>query len=97
MSIGASGVISVLSNLLPAQVKALVDAAQAGDFARARQLHLELFPLFKAMFLETNPVPIKTAMRLAGHDSGELRLPLCEMAEDNSAALEKALQVASVI
>lgn len=83
MSIGAKGVISVLSNLIPARVKALVTAAAAGDFAQARKLHLELLPLFNGMFVETNPIPIKTAMALCGLDSGEVRLPLCEIAPEN--------------
>ncbi len=97
ISVGGKGVISVLSNLLPARVKALADAALSGDFATARKLHLDLFPIFKAMFIETNPIPIKTAMRLAGMDSGEMRLPMCEMSEDNCAALEKILKQHGVL
>lgn len=92
MSIGGRGVISVLSNLLPAKVKALTAAALAGDFALARRLHLDLFPLCKAIFLETNPIPIKTAMALKGMDTGELRLPLCEMSDGAKAQLESALR-----
>lgn len=91
MSIGAKGVISVLSNLIPDRVKALVDAAAAGDFATARTLHLKLLPLFQGMFVETNPIPIKTAMAMCGMDSGQLRLPLCEMADDNRVALQELL------
>lgn len=97
MSIGGRGVISVLSNLLPGKVKSLVDAAAAGKFAIARQLHNDTFPLFKAMFLETNPIPIKTAMQMAGLDSGELRLPLCEMAQDHRVALENTLRDKGVL
>jgi 4-hydroxy-tetrahydrodipicolinate synthase len=92
MSIGGKGAISVLSNLLPAKVKALAAAALAGDFAQARRLHLELFPLCKVMFIETNPIPIKTAMAMKGLDTGELRLPLCEMADAARAQLESALR-----
>ncbi len=91
-AVGGKGVISVLSNLLPDRVKALTDAALTGDMAGGRKQHLALFPIFKAMFIETNPIPIKTAMRLAGMDSGELRLPMCEMSEDNCATLEKLLK-----
>lgn len=81
MSIGGKGVVSVLSNLMPAQVKKMVTAGLNGDFSAARQMHLKLFPLFKAcLTLDTNPIPIKTAMALTGKDSGEMRLPLCEMA-----------------
>lgn len=83
MSIGAKGVISVLTNLIPKQIKTLVDSALRGDYEHARQYHLELFPMFTGMFAETNPIPIKTAMMLAGMDSGQLRLPLCELAEEN--------------
>lgn len=96
-SVGAKGVVSVLSNLLPARVKALAHAALAGDFALARKLHLELFPIFKGMFIETNPIPIKTAMQLAGMDTGELRLPMCEMSDDNRAKLEKLLKEQGVL
>ncbi len=92
IAVGGRGVISVLSNLLPARVKAMVDAALAGRTDEARRLHLELFPLCKAMFLETNPIPIKTAMAVCGMDSGELRPPLCEMSPDHSAALEATLK-----
>jgi len=82
MSIGGKGVISVVSNLIPDRVKAMVDAAAAGDFAAARKKHAELFPLFKGcLALSTNPIPIKTAMAIAGLDTGELRLPLCPLGE----------------
>lgn len=83
LSIGGKGVISVLSNLIPKQIKTLVDSALRGEYEHARQYHLELFPMFIGMFVETNPIPIKTAMMMAGMDSGEMRLPLCEMAEEN--------------
>ena len=92
MSIGGKGVISVLSNLVPDRVKAMVDAASAGDFATARKLHVELFPLFKGMFVETNPIPIKAAMAMCGHDSGELLLPLCEIADHNREGLKRLLK-----
>jgi len=91
MSIGGRGVISVVSNLLPERIKALVGAVLAGDFATARTLHFELYPLFKGMFVETNPIPIKTAMAMVGWDTGELRLPLCEMAATNQAELKKLI------
>ena len=92
ISIGARGVISVLSNMIPKQVKALVDAALSGNLAEARSQHQNLFKLFKVMFIETNPIPIKTAMHLAGMDSGELRLPLCAMSQEHGAMLEKQLR-----
>lgn len=92
MSIGGKGVISVLSNLIPARIKQFVAAAQAGEWAAARKQHLELFPLFKGMFVETNPIPIKAAMAMVGRDSGELRLPMCELSEPHRAGLKKLLE-----
>lgn len=93
MSIGGVGVISVLSNLLPDRVKALVTAAAAGDFAQAQKLHLDLFGLCKGcLTLATNPIPIKAAMRIAGMDSGELRLPLTELEDDGEAKLRALLK-----
>lgn len=79
LSVGGCGVVSVLSNLAPRLVVAMVRAARSGDAAAARALHLRLFPVCRALFIETNPIPIKTAMALRGLDSGELRLPLCAM------------------
>ena len=98
MSIGGKGVISVLSNLMPAKIKALVDAGLSGDFEQARKLHLELFGLCKGMLtLSTNPIPIKAAMALAGLDTGELRLPLYPLDDANTAKLEKLLSDAGVL
>ena len=97
MGIGGRGVISVLSNLVPDRVGAMVRAGLGGDFDEARRLHLELFPLFKGMFLETNPIPIKTAMRSAGLDTGELRLPLCEMQADHAKQLDAVLRAGGVL
>lgn len=97
MALGAQGVISVLSNLMPKRVRELTDAALCGDFGRAAQIHQDLFPLFKAIFIETNPIPIKTAMAMAGMDSGELRLPMCEMTGENRAALGKVMRDRGVL
>ena len=91
MSLGAKGVISVLSNLIPDRIKAFTTAALASDFLGARSIHYELLDLFKVMFIETNPVPIKAAMAIAGMDSGELRLPLCELEATNRMKLESVL------
>ena len=96
-SIGGRGVISVLSNLLPAEVGHLARAAAKGDFQTALKAHLKLFPLFKGMFLETNPIPIKTAMALAGLDTGELRLPLSEMDSLHRKTLEGLLVAQGII
>ena len=81
MSIGAAGVISVLSNLLPAEINGMVKLAMEGNFRDASAIHHRLFPLMRAMFLDGNPVGIKFAMKTAGRDSGELRLPLWEASD----------------
>ena len=79
ISVGGAGVISVTSNVAPGKMAAMMDAALAGDYARARELHYQLFPLMKAMFLDTNPVPAKAALALMGKiKSGAVRLPLYE-------------------
>ena len=93
MSVGAKGVISVLSNLMPGAIKAMVDAGLSGDFAQAREQHLKLFAMCKGcLTLATNPIAIKTAMRLVGQDTGELRLPLCDMDPSQVSTLEKLLR-----
>jgi 4-hydroxy-tetrahydrodipicolinate synthase len=92
MAVGGVGVISVAANVVPEMMVDLVDLAADGDVKGARELHLRLFPLWKALFLETNPIPVKAAMALEGVMSGELRLPLCEMTAPNRAKLEQALK-----
>jgi 4-hydroxy-tetrahydrodipicolinate synthase len=92
ISVGAEGVISVASNLLPKQVVGLVDAALAGDFAKARAAHRKLYPVFKSLFLEPNPVPVKFAMQRAGIiGSAEVRPPLSGMTKPATDALLAAL------
>ncbi len=91
MALGANGVISVVSNLIPAQVVSLVQAALQGQFDQARKKHYQLLPLFKAAFIETNPMPIKTAMNLCGMAAGECRLPLSSMLPDNQYQLRQLL------
>src|SRR5438876_264874 len=92
MAVGAVGVVSVASNLFPSQVCALVDACESGDLKLAEKLHRKLLPLFKDLFIEPNPVPVKTALGWRGAMSGEVRLPLCEMSEANQARLRKTLE-----
>jgi 4-hydroxy-tetrahydrodipicolinate synthase len=92
MSIGAKGVVSVLSNLIPDQVKAMVALAAEGNFASAAEIHHKLFPLSKALFLDGNPVGIKHAMKVAGRDSGELRLPLAEASAATRQAIERDMK-----
>jgi len=90
MALGAKGVISVASNLIPARVKEMVDAALSGDFDRALELHLALYPFFRGIFIETNPIPIKAAMAERGLMREEYRLPLCPMSPD---ARKKLLEI----
>jgi 4-hydroxy-tetrahydrodipicolinate synthase len=92
MSVGAAGVVSVASNLLPEKVSALVVAYARGDVNGATKLHRQLFPLFKDLFIEPNPVPVKAALAWRGLMSAECRLPLCEMTEANQARLRKTLE-----
>src|SRR6266576_3858724 len=91
MSVGAAGVVSVASNLLPSEVSALVVACECGDVNAAEKLHRQLFPLFQDLFIEPNPVPVKTALGWRGVISPECRLPLCEMTEANQARLRRSL------
>ncbi len=87
MATGAVGVISVASNIIPAEVVALARAALSGDYATARAHHERWYPLFRDLFLETNPVPVKTVLAWQGRVAPELRLPLCEMTPENAARL----------
>lgn len=91
MALGAVGIVSVVSNLVPAKVVAQVNAALKGQFDRAKEIHNQLLPLYKTAFIETNPVPIKTAMNLCGMPSGECRLPLYKMAPENINILRQLL------
>ncbi len=92
ISAGAVGVISVASNVIPREVGDLVKAALTGDFAEARRLHFQLYPLFKDLFIEPNPVPAKHALALQGKMHRDVRLPLCEMAPATAAKLEATLR-----
>lgn len=93
ISVGAKGVISVASNAVPREVRAMTHAALANDFAAARILHHRLYPLFKNLFIEANPVPVKYAMRLTGIlESEEVRSPLCGMNEGNKRLIESNLE-----
>lgn len=90
--VGAKGVISVVSNILPDKMAKLVDAALNGDHETARKLHYELQPACRAMFIETNPIPVKAALAMMGKIEEKLRLPLCKMSEENKAKLRNVLQ-----
>jgi len=92
LSIGGVGVVSVVGNIVPKDVSEMVWSYLKGDIKKAQELHYKLFPLVKAMFIETNPIPIKTAMGLLGMCSPELRLPMSEMEPANVEKLKKALK-----
>lgn len=91
MACGGKGVISVTANIMPGEVKALVTAVNENRYDDARRLHLKLLELHQAMFIETNPVPVKVAASLMGLCGDHLRLPLVELQPDNLAKLKKVL------
>jgi 4-hydroxy-tetrahydrodipicolinate synthase len=90
--IGGRGVISVIANIVPRETSEMVHAALDGDWKRARELHYKLFPLARAAFLETNPIPIKEAMAMAGMLEPEFRLPMCRMGDANRQKLRAILE-----
>jgi 4-hydroxy-tetrahydrodipicolinate synthase len=92
LAIGGSGVVSVIANIVPRETAELVHTALDGDWKRARELHYRLFPLARAAFLETNPIPIKEAMALAGMLEPEFRLPMCRMSDANREKLRAILK-----
>lgn len=92
MSLGGKGVISVLSNVLPAETQALTLAALNGDFDTAAALQIELQSLIELLFCEVNPIPVKEAMKLIGYDCGPCRLPLTPMSKENRMKLEAILK-----
>lgn len=92
LAIGGHGVISVVANVAPKDMADLCDAYFAGDMMKASKLHYKLLPLSGAMFYETNPIPVKTALSLMGKVSGEMRLPLCSMSEWNLNKLKKVMK-----
>jgi 4-hydroxy-tetrahydrodipicolinate synthase len=92
MASGAEGVISVASNLVPREISRMVRLARANDFAAATKLHHKLYPLFRALFIEPSPAPLKTALAWAGIiESEKVRLPLCEVSPASRAVLRKAV------
>jgi len=97
LSVGGSGVISVTSNIAPAKMSRLCAAFARGDLESARALHFELAPLSRAMFLETNPIPAKSALHMMGFMELEFRLPLCPLSKDNASKLKEALHAAKLV
>jgi len=92
LAIGGKGAISVVANIVPEDVANMIRSFEEGNIDKARKLHLKMFPLIKALFMETNPIPVKTAMEILGMMHGELRLPLCEMSEENKSQLKKVMK-----
>ena len=92
LCLGGKGVISVGSNIVPADIVRMIDLYNDGDFKHAKELHLKLQPLFKALFIESNPIPVKTAMKMLKMCRDEMRLPLCAMAKPNADKLKTALK-----
>ena len=92
LSVGGSGVVSVVANILPDEVSEMVSKFSKGMVKESRELHKKLFPICRAMFIETNPIPVKTAMKMIGRLNGEMRLPLCEMSDEHEKQLFKALK-----
>lgn len=97
MAIGASGVISVASNIVPGRVGNMTHAFLSGDFAKAKEIQISLLPLISALFSEVNPIPIKTAMNIMKMNVGELRLPLCEMSAEKRKTLENVMHAEGLI
>jgi 4-hydroxy-tetrahydrodipicolinate synthase len=92
MAVGAQGVVTVTANIAPADMAALVDAFAAGKLDQAKTLHYKLYPLFTALFYETNPIPVKEALGMMGKIQPELRLPLCPMSVETREKLAGALK-----
>ena len=96
-AVGGCGVISVLSNVMPKETAALCKASRKGDLAEAQRLHYLMMPLCRALFVETNPIPVKTALAMMGRMECEFRLPLVNMQPANSDILKKALEDLNLI
>ena len=97
MALGALGVISVASNLVPGVLAKLCSLCLGGDYAAATELYRKYDALFGALFIETNPIPVKAAMRLCGMDSGQLRLPLVEISEEHQAVLHSRMRELGIL
>ena len=91
MSLGAKGVISVLSHVLPKQTHDMVQLCLENNFAEATKLQIEYLDLINSLFIEVNPIPVKEAINMMGWDTGNCRLPLCEMTDEHKAVLRTAL------
>ncbi len=92
LAIGGCGVISVVANIVPRDVASMIEAFEKGNLKKAQEIHYKLLPLVKAMFIETNPIPVKTAMGMLKLCEPDLRLPMCAMSDENAEKLKKALK-----
>ncbi len=92
LTLGGKGIISVISNVAPADMAGLVDAFEAGNLQKARELHDKMVPLIDVLFIETNPTPVKAALAMMGRMSADVRLPLCQMSEANLGRLRQVMQ-----
>jgi len=92
LAIGGQGVISVVSNVAPADMAGMCNAFFQGSLSAARKLHFKMWPLMEAMFYETNPAPVKTALKMMGKISGEVRQPLCPLSQANETRLRQVMQ-----
>mgnify|MGYP001995344384 FL=1 len=97
MAVGAEGVISVASNIIPRQIAKMVNAFAAGKAAEALKLHQKYYPMFRDLFIETNPVPTKAALAMLGRCAEEYRLPLCKMSAANRAQLARTLKACGAL
>ncbi|AEH60183.1 dihydrodipicolinate synthase [Methanosalsum zhilinae DSM 4017] len=97
LTVGGSGVISVAANVVPSRMVRMYDAAMSNDIATARKIHYEILPLIRALFLETNPIPVKRAMELIGKAGGTLRLPLSSLSQENDQILKDSLENLGVL
>ncbi|MBS0171843.1 MAG: 4-hydroxy-tetrahydrodipicolinate synthase [Nitrospira sp.] len=97
MAVGGKGVITVTANLLPSKMAQLVNAFRAGRVDEARALHYQLYPLFTALFYETNPIPVKEALHMMGKIDCEMRLPLCPMGKENREKLLQVMKAAGLV
>lgn len=97
LSLGGAGVISVTSNVAPAAMAGLCNAVKDGDWNKAREIHFSLMPLNRAMFIETNPLPVKTALSMMAKMPLEFRLPMCPMSAESDAALREVLRQTGLV
>ncbi len=97
LSVGAKGIISVTANVVPDKMAEMYGAFTSGDFQRAAQIHRELYPLSKVLFIDTNPIPVKTALAMMGRMEKEFRLPLCPTTPEKEAVIEKTLKEFGVL